>query len=262
MTLAKNILVTRPEGQQHDMMTTLHTAGWHCLHQPLLTIQPIEEGHPGYHPLRHTMMNLDHYDVVITVSSNASSLAADWIDRFWPQLPIDIKWFAVGHSSATPLQSLDVPVVVPTGHHSEGLLALPELQSMDDKKVLIFRGTGGRELIANTLKQRGAQVEYAEFYERQPAKIDGNALAALLTQQQIHYALVTSGEMAVQLTELLAIAQSKPMHLIVPSARIKNQLKQLHRHDHFADVHVCEHLKGDAMTSALETIYTHTNGAE
>jgi uroporphyrinogen-III synthase len=50
--------------------------------------------------------------------------------------------------------------------NTEALVALPELQQLDNAKVLICRGAGGRPLLADVLQQRGAQVDYCELYQR------------------------------------------------------------------------------------------------
>ena len=239
-------------------MQTLTDAGWHCLHQPLLRIIPIEENHPQFHDMKNKVMNIDQYDIIITVTSNASTLALEWIDQYWPQLPVGIEWFAVGHSSAVPLMPLGMTFNVPDGHHSEGLLALPQLQHIQGKKVLILRGMGGREHLANTLTERGAQVSYCEFYERAPENLDKEQFSALLSQQQIHYALVTSGEMAQQLTECVDGSLLSSIHLLVPSERIHKLLQKNGQAQQFAAIHICPSLKLDNLIPQLEDIYQAT----
>jgi uroporphyrinogen-III synthase len=49
---------------------------------------------------------------------------------------------------------------------SEGLLKVEELRNVAGKRILIFRGEGGRRLLGDTLQQRGAIIEYAEVYRR------------------------------------------------------------------------------------------------
>ena len=55
------------------------------------------------------------------------------------------------------------------GSDSESLLALPQLAHMTGQRVLIVRGTGGRDLLQEAMSARGAQVHYAEVYVREPA---------------------------------------------------------------------------------------------
>ena len=258
----KNVLITRPQGQQHTLMKALARHKWHGIHQPLLCIQPVDEQDSGFYDVKHKIMNLDEYDIVITVTSNASTLAYEWIDQYWPQLPLNPTWFAVGQSSAQPLLKLGMKISCPDGHHSEGLLALPALQDMQHKKVLILRGKGGRELIAQTLSKRGATVSYAEFYQRTPVDISDGALSALLTKQQIHYALVTSGEMAQQLATGLNSQARNALHLIIPSQRIYDNLMHMDLVQTFAGVHVCNNLDAEFVIGFLESLYQKTEKYE
>jgi len=60
---------------------------------------------------------------------------------------------------------------------SEGLWS--ELQKLQwhwpDKKVLIFKGDGGRDWLAETLKNAGAQVEAISVYARVPLDLNSSA---------------------------------------------------------------------------------------
>ena len=91
-------------------------------------------------------------------------------------------------------------VIVPTERFdSEGLLALPELQNVAGMRVMIFRGDGGRELLGDTLKARGATVEYVTCYLRSKSDLD---VGALLTATP-DALTVTSSEALSHLWEML-----------------------------------------------------------
>ena len=236
------------------MMAQLETAGWQCVHKPLLRIAPFTEEHGApFYSMKQHIMDLDHYDVVISVSGNASSLAVDMIDQYWPQMPVGIDWYAVGPSSAKAFQSLGIDMQVPTHNHSEGLLELQGLQNLQDKKVLILRGVGGREHLAQSLTARGAHVAYCELYQRQAVRFAQGELSALLTQQQIHYALLTSGEMLQQLANELDDAIKQDLHVIVPSQRIANMAPELN----ITHIHVCEQINGQELLDCLNKINNH-----
>lgn len=252
----KSILITRPQGQADALITALTQANWHCVHQPLLRIVPFEENHGApFHTMKQHVMNLDHYDVVISVSGNASSLAVDLIDQYWPQMPVGIDWYAVGPSSAQAFKVLDIHMQLPKANHSEGLLELSGLnQDLSNKKVLILRGVGGREHLAESLKQRGASVEYCELYQREAIKFEQGELAALLTEHQIHYALLTSGEMLHQLATQLTDEQKQTVHVIVPSERIAKMAPALH----IQHIHVCSKINAQGLLDCLSKI-THSS---
>lgn len=247
-----SILFTRPKGQGEELILALEENGWHCVRQPLLTIQPYTNEQPeAFLEIKQHILNLCDFDTVISVSSNASTLAVDWIDQYWPQIPEGINWYAVGPSSALPFKKLGIDFVTPAKNHSEGLLLLPDLQDMTHKKVLILRGKGGRELLADTLKARGATVHYAQLYERVALTFEEGELARLLSQQQIHYALITSAEMAQQLAnELATHGAAMNLYLIVPSQRIATMASTLG----FEKVHVCGHLKAKNLLASLDSI--------
>ena len=250
---SKNVLITRPQGQELEIMADLKQAGWCPWHQPLLEILPMTEGQTGFQDVKQKMMNIDLYDVIITVSANASSLAHDWIDQYWPQLPVGISWFAVGPSSAQallPLFASDADIQLPQGNHTEGLLELAELQDLQHKKVLILRGVGGRELLAQTLVKRGAQVDYAELYQRQAIDISQGQLDDLVSKQNIQYAVITSGEMAQQLTQGLSTENKSRLTLLLPSQRIKNMISNAG----FKHLHVIDKLSSANIISELNTL--------
>ena len=95
-------------------------------------------------------------------------------------LPPTLKIATVGQGSAKALQELGISdVLAPVERFdSEGLLALPELQNVSGWRVMIFRGDGGRELLGDTLKARGATVEYAACYQRSKPRLDAQELIA------------------------------------------------------------------------------------
>jgi uroporphyrinogen-III synthase len=122
--------------------------------------------------LRKTAMDMDQVDVIIFVSKNSVRYAMPLLETYWPQFPEALAWVTVGPGTAEELSRYDVTATFPSTPGSEGVLALPELQNVSGRRVLIVRGQGGRELMAASLRARGAEVLYWELYERKPVHYD------------------------------------------------------------------------------------------
>jgi uroporphyrinogen-III synthase len=109
-------------------------------------------------------------------------------------LPPALHVACVGRGSARELKHFGIEnVIVPPGRFdSEALLELPELQAVKGKRIVIFRGDGGRELLGDTLKARGAEIEYAECYRRVRPNTDMTPLLRRCARGEIDIVSVTS----------------------------------------------------------------------
>jgi uroporphyrinogen-III synthase len=158
-----HVLVTRPEGQQHVLLAALRQAGFEVSYAPSLRIEASALNTAE----RHCLENIDHYHAVIFISRNAAEFALAHLDAVWPQWPIGVNWLAVGEATAETLAQAGLqPEHPPEGFNSEALLAMPCLQDLADKKVLLLRGEGGREVLAPTLRQRAEQLDEVVLYRR------------------------------------------------------------------------------------------------
>lgn len=195
------VLVTRPVSQALGIASLIKDAGG----QPVLfpTIEIAEPDDPAR--LDDVINRLGEADIAIFVSANAALYAAGRIRARWRTLPEHLVLIAVGPASARTLaeQGLGNAVSPADGASSEALLELPLLTGVAGKRIVIFRGQGGRELLAETLHARGAQVEYAECYRRVIARVDPAPLVARWRQGRIHVVLIASGEALENLRTLL-----------------------------------------------------------
>jgi len=218
------VLLTRPQGQNDSLRSKLAAAGAQVRELPLLEIEPLAET-PA---LRQQIMNLDHYQMVVVVSPNAARVALDLIDRYWPQLPVGIDWLTVGKGTAKALQDYGIAALAPPeGHDSEALLSLPRLQQVSGEKVLILRGEGGRDFLARTLRERGAQVEFAELYRRVVPAQSAQGLGAAVKDFDPQVILLFSGstfEHLWQLCQAQGVALDRAS-LWLPSQRVADQVR-------------------------------------
>jgi uroporphyrinogen-III synthase len=185
------VLVTRPAHQAANLARLIEAAGGEAVLFPTLEIVEMADSAP----LCGLIDQLEQFDLAVFVSPNAAEIGLKKIRarRVWPPA---LKVAAVGQGSARELRRLGVPEVLAPdeGNDSESLLALPQLREVRGWRVLIFRGAGGRETLADGLRQRGARVDYAECYRRQAPHCDIGPLLARWRKEEIGAVTVNSGD--------------------------------------------------------------------
>jgi uroporphyrinogen-III synthase len=211
-----NIVITRPREQAVDLHRRIEQLGGKSQLFPLLEIEAVHDEQV----LREQLSHLNQTDLAIFISPNAVRYGMAAI-RAAGELPASLKIASVGQGSAKALHELGIArVIAPTERFdSEGLLALPELQKVAGKRVLILRGDGGREILGDTLKARGAIVEYVTCYLRSKPDLDAGKLLAA----EPDAVTVTSSEALRFLWEVLAEqdkAKLAAVPLFVPHNRI------------------------------------------
>ena len=223
------VLITRPLRQQQSLGRKIRAAGGVPVSLPLLDIVPLTDA-AELAAVRHWIQHLEHFDVLLFVSSNAARYGAELIRQHWPRLPTGIDVIAIGKTTArTVTAALACPVTHPSqGADSEAVLALPMLQQVAGKQVGIVRGQGGRELLADTLGQRGAAVHYLEVYRRQAITRSATEIARLLAANGCDIITAHSGESLQILMDQSRdnIRQITLLPLVVPSARVAEQAQQ------------------------------------
>lgn len=240
-----NVLLTRPASQAVNISRRIEQLGGTVLGLPLLEIDPIRDK-PSIERVKSAIMGLDQYDIALFISTNAASLGMEWIGQYWPQLPVGLQAYAVGPSTAEVLRQFPWSVhCSSTGITSEDLLELPGLQDIAGKRVALFRGQGGRELLAQTLRARGARVDYVEVYRRREPVYDREQTLATMRSKQINIAVITSMQILESLLALLgprvastgdALARDntegallsllQTLRIVVPSRRVYDVAKE------------------------------------
>lgn len=221
------ILVTRPAHQAEHLSNLIRQAGGAPILFPALEIVDI----PDLQPLQGMIARLDQFDLAIFISPNAVNKAMNLI-RAQRKLPTHLQIAAIGKGSAKVLAQFEVKDVISPkqGFDSEALLALPELNAVTDKRIVIFRGDGGREVLGDLLVQRGAQVEYAECYRRIKPQVDNGKLLYLWARNELNAITVTSSEVLRNLYDLVGkLGQQwlKKTPVFVPHERIAEAAREL-----------------------------------
>jgi len=218
------IVITRPARQAAGLAQQVAALGATPIVFPAIVILPPSDRAA----LMRVHAQLGQYDIAIFVSANAVEYGAPDPKQWPPRLAT----FAPGTGTAAALAATGIhDVRIPhTTFDSEGLLALPELNDVAGRRVAIFRGTGGRELLQQTLDQRGAAVDYVECYRRAAPQTGAESLLEAVRQRRAHALTLTSREGLVNLWALLdeqGRTSLARLPAFVPHARVAARARNL-----------------------------------
>ena len=164
----RHLLITRPALPARQSCERFKAAGFEVSHLALIDISPM----PNKEPARQFPTLIPRFEHAIFISENAVLFGLEFAnDNLIAYLNSEhCQVSAIGSKTATALNNFGVQVdhSPVAGFTSEHLLALPALQTaqVDQQKILIIRGEGGRETLATTLQDRGATITYANVYRR------------------------------------------------------------------------------------------------
>ncbi|MEB0043883.1 MULTISPECIES: uroporphyrinogen-III synthase [unclassified Pseudomonas] len=245
------LLLTRPADESAALSSTLAESGIFSRCLPLLDIEPV----PATDTMRELIRRLDSYCAVIVVSKPAARIGVELLSDCWPQSPC-LKWFTVGAATAQILSAHGLNVSYPVnGDDSEALLELADLReaiARPDPRVLIMRGEGGRERLAERLRELGASVEYLELYRRGLPQYPPGALPSLFEVERLNGLVVSSGQGFEHLRQLAgetwpALAQ---WPLFVPSPRVAELARA-------AGAHTVVDCRGASAAALLTALREH-----
>jgi uroporphyrinogen-III synthase len=220
------VLVTRPEHQAGELVSAIEHAGGTAIRFPTLQITKRDEA-----AVAAEAEHIAEPDIVVFISSNAV--------RFGARFAGNARVAAIGTATAAAIAAagLSVDIVSADGFDSEHLLATPGLQNVAGKAVTIVRGQSGRELLADTLRERGASVSYLGVYERKQATPSADEITALVHKWQAGDVNVVTAMSVASFLNLAALLPESALHLlartrlVTPAARVlKEVLNQFPDH--------------------------------
>lgn len=206
----RGVLVTRPAGVAAPLAERIAGAGGRAILFPAIEIAALAR--PA------AFDRLSDFALAIFVSPTAVERGLAMVGP-WPRT---VAVAAVGEGTRRALETAGVfAVLAPSeGADSESLLALPELARFSGRRVLIVRGAGGRDLLAQSLAARGCGVEVAECYRRTRPAADPGVLLADWAAGKVHAVTVFSRESLDNLAALVGEARLRTTPLFVSHPRI------------------------------------------
>ena len=243
MAQPPGILITRPEDQLEELSALVEQAGGRAVPFPLLKIEPVTPD-----ASRCAAVQQGTYRIAIFVSRNAVLLGAPCLQQGEGRFPPQLTILAVGAATARELAALGADVRHPERADSEGVLAMAEAQVAPGTRILIVRGVGGREMLADTLRERGAVVDYLEVYRRIPYPWTSAELGACLSQESVRLVTVTSAESLEHFHRLLTGCDGVATPAMMLSSK---RLTDLARDLGYRDLHTAEGAESARMAAAV-----------
>jgi uroporphyrinogen-III synthase len=213
--------VTRPAGQAGGLAALIREAGGEPLELPVMEIRDLAD----LAPFHAVAGRLESFNCAIFVSRNAVRKAFALLGRPWPA---HLRVATVGAGSREELAAQGfTDVIAPANQFdSEALLALPEFSDVAGRRIVIFRGEGGRTYLAETLAARGAVVEHAACYRRVLPEAGRAGLDAAWAIGKVDAILVSSAEGLANLLEMLGGTGAQRLAgtaLFVPHERVAGE---------------------------------------
>jgi len=193
------VIVTRPAAQAASWVQALEREGIHAIALPLIEIA----GAPDAAAVQAAWRTVPRQRLVVFASPNAA-------ERFFAQCPPSWHWPAEVHAASPGpgtthiLQRLGVPpasIIEPASDaaqfDSESLWQQLQGHDWQGAPVLIVRGDGGRDWLADALRARGAEVAFVAAYRRIAPCLDGalgDALDAAIASPAEHLWFFSSSE--------------------------------------------------------------------
>ncbi len=246
------MLVTRPEPEGGLLCKEVEAHGGSAVHLPTIEFAALESDH-SFKPM---VSMLDQYDWIIFISPRAVEYSLPLIRAKWPVFPTKPRIAAPGAGTAKALHAAGFADVIYPPHHwtSEGLLDLAALNQIDHRNILLIRGEGGRDMLAEALSARGAHVDHWPVYRRiVPVYANITAHLALLRQKKIDIMVCTSGESLHNLMTIIGI-ENQSLLSDVAIVVVSERLAILAENLHFKQVFIAENASNKAIIETLRYI--------
>jgi uroporphyrinogen III methyltransferase/synthase len=199
--LGQRIVITRARSQAHSLARAIEELGGEVIEFPTIEIQPAA----GTASLDAAIENIERYDWLIFTSVNGVKLFFERVDR----LNVDrrklaaLQFAAIGPETGKCLASAGVKdCLVPVTYKAEGILAMLQPEALRGKRVLIPRAANAREVLPETLRRWGAQVDVIETYRAVMPKTDTAQLRDALQRCEIAMVTFTSSSTAANFARL------------------------------------------------------------
>ncbi|MBE6093393.1 MAG: uroporphyrinogen-III C-methyltransferase [Selenomonas ruminantium] len=204
----KRILVTRARSQASKLTAKLENLGAEVIEAPAISMADPAD---NYAALDKAIGHVADYHWLIFTSANG-------VERFFARLFKSgkdaralgyAKIAAIGSATAEKLKQYGlVADVIPQEYRAEGVVEALKGKLPPHAKILIPRAEEAREVLPDTLREMGAEVEVAPAYRTVCGQVDGEALAAEFKEGNIDMVTFTSSSTVKNFVNIIGSAEA------------------------------------------------------
>jgi len=229
------VLNTRPEHQSQHLTELITQKGGVVFNFPVMDIEPI----------CFDTAETDNVDAIIFTSVNA-------VNYFSARLiEAGVLTIAVGPATQKALREKKCEAICPAQFNSEGILALPELQLIANKKIMIICGENSRLILKDELGRRGAHVTIIDVYRRKKIKYDMSAVFPKILSANVNVIVSTSFESLINLMEIFKNTVHREWLIQQPLIVINNKMKMTAEIIGFHKIIQADNATDEAIVAAL-----------
>ena len=212
----RRIVVTRARSQAGSLAQRIEELGGEVIEFPTIDIQPPE----SYAALDAAIDKIHTYDWLIFTSVNGVEqflARSKSLNKSVTKLR-DIEVAAIGPETASRLELAGIRTsLVPRKYQAEGILEVLTPETVRGKRVLIPRAAKARDILPETLRQWGAEVDVIEAYRTVMPATDISGLRKLLLERKVDMITFTSSS---TVTNFARLFQGQNLSQIVTGSAI------------------------------------------
>ena len=213
-----SLVVTRAPGTSASLARGIRAAGGRVVLLPGLALRASAD----HATMRAAIREVPRFDAWIFTSPAAVRFGLPLVGALKKRARARV--FAIGEGTARALARHAIVATIPPDRaDSEGLLALPELKAVRGQRIALVGAPGGRDLIAPTLRRRGARIDAVHVYRREPSRLNARHFDALDAAPDPLITLLSSGEALSNLVAAVParlLTRLRAQALVVSSARL------------------------------------------
>jgi uroporphyrinogen III methyltransferase/synthase len=182
----RSVAVTRARAQASKLVVHLRELGAKVVEAPTIRVEPHDDD-----AVRGACNQLGSFDLICLTSTNGARFLMDAIGRDGrdARALAGVTVAAVGDATAASLRERGVSAdIIPERSTAEGLLETLADQDLAGKRVLLPVGSRARPVLAEGLRERGAEVQEVIFYDTILEPIDEHRSSEVTDSDYITFA--------------------------------------------------------------------------